>query len=60
MVELIESAWALCSNQLKVLSTQQVMDCTNNSSGCAGGNPCVALEEIKQVTVADYKFLFFI
>jgi len=50
--ESVESYWALATNQLAVLSEQQILDCTPNTNdcggtgGCGGGTPELAYEQI--------------
>nr|CAB3234509.1 cathepsin L-like [Phallusia mammillata] len=46
-VENVETSWALSGNQVTELSTQEVVDCSNNNYGCKGGSPCNALIWLK-------------
>lgn len=57
--ETVETAWAIKSGELKVLSPQQLVDCSKLNSGCNGGLQSRAyryLESNKQCLEKDYVY----
>ncbi len=57
--ETMETTWAIKSGELKVLSPQQLVDCSKLNSGCNGGLQSRAyryLESTKQCLESDYSY----
>lgn len=58
--ETVETAYAIKTNKLIVLSPQQVVDCSKLNSGCNGGMPSRVysyLEKTAQCSEADYPYV---
>lgn len=57
--ETVETAWAIKSGEIKILSPQQLVDCSKLNSGCNGGLQSRAyryLESNKQCLEQDYVY----
>lgn len=58
--ETVETAWAIKSGELKVLSPQQIVDCSKLNSGCNGGlqsRVYIYLEGTQQCLESDYPYV---
>lgn len=58
--ESMETTWAIKSNELKILSVQQLVDCSKLNHGVDGGlqsRAYIYLEKTKQCLESDYPFI---
>ncbi|KAL1506001.1 hypothetical protein ABEB36_005439 [Hypothenemus hampei] len=52
VIETIESMKAIKTNQLRELSVQQMIDCSDYNNGCFGGDTCLLLRWLKDFNVS--------